>query len=95
MWFFKSQKGTGYEFMWLIYLWEGVNMRFTWFDFYDYSNYLDFISPDNAHPPPMYAQNYLVYGGVWLGIISEWNGYDFDVCARLENSISTPSTIFL
>ena len=33
-------------------------------------------------------------GGRW-GMVSKGRGYDFDVCARLENSTTTPSSIFL
>ena len=33
-------------------------------------------------------------GGPW-GLASKGRGYDFDVCARLENSTITPSLIFL
>ena len=33
-------------------------------------------------------------GGPWE-LVSKGRGYDFDVCARLENSIITPSLIFL
>ena len=33
-------------------------------------------------------------GGRW-GMVSQGRGYDFDVCARLENSTITPSLIFL
>ena len=34
----------------------------------------------------------MVVGG-W-GMDSKGRGYDFDVCARLENSTTTPSSIF-
>ena len=33
-------------------------------------------------------------GGRW-GMVSKGRGYEFDVCARLENSATTPSSIFL
>ena len=33
-------------------------------------------------------------GGRW-GMVSQGRGYDFDVCARLENSTVIPSLIFL
>ena len=51
------------------------------------------ISKKKASPSAMRGGGGGMVVGGW-GMDSKGRGYDFDVCARLENSTTTPSSIF-